>query len=168
MILDAGTGSGCIALALKKEIREAKVSAFDISEAALKVARQNAEINRLEVDFFSADMLNFEKKEWPQYDVIVSNPPYVREMEKSRMQKNVLNYEPQLALFVPDNHPLVFYEKLAALAQKQLRKNGSLFLEINENFSLEIKKLFEQKDFKKIEVRKDIRGKYRMVRCVKS
>lgn len=162
-ILDIGTGSGCIALSLKNQIKEAKIFGVDISEEALKVAKNNAILNDLEVRFFQVDILNWENFKWGLFDVIVSNPPYVCEIEKQEMQLNVLKYEPENALFVPDEEPLIFYERIAEFAQKYLGVNGKLFFEINENLGEKLLKLLEDKGFVDIELKKDINNKTRML-----
>jgi release factor glutamine methyltransferase len=166
-ILDIGTGSGCIALALKNHVKNIQVSGMDISEKALEVARQNALKNRLEVDFFKADVLRWEDFKWDFYDVIVSNPPYIREIEKLQMHANVLEYEPENALFVSDGDPLLYYRSIAAFAKKHLAEKGLLFFEINENLGAEINELLLEYGFRDIEIRKDINGKNRMVCCLK-
>lgn len=165
--LDVGTGSGCIALALKKNFPHAVVSAVDYSEEVLKVARENAELNVLDVHFFLADILYWEKQEWKNFDLIVSNPPYVRESEKTAMFPNVLEYEPESALFVSNEDPLVFYRKITELAKEKLNENGWLFFEMNENLGKEMEKLLEKNNFHAIEIKKDLFGKDRMVRCRK-
>ncbi|MBT3385074.1 MAG: peptide chain release factor N(5)-glutamine methyltransferase [Prolixibacteraceae bacterium] len=162
-ILDIGTGSGCIALAIKSQMQAANISAIDISEEALIVAKQNAIQNKLEVDFFLADILTWEDKKWGDFDVIVSNPPYVREMEKKKMHTNVLGFEPAKALFVPDSDPLIFYQRISEFAIKYLKKGGWLFFEINENLGKEMIQLIQNLGFKNIQIRKDINGKNRML-----
>jgi len=164
-ILDIGTGSGCIALALKSELKNAEVFGVDISESALEVARQNAITNNLDVDFFQIDILNWEKFEWETFDIIVSNPPYIRESEKKLIHANVINHEPASALFVADSNPLVFYRSIAIFAKKYLPNKGLLFFEINENLSSEMKKMLIDSGFSEIEIRKDINSKNRMVCC---
>jgi release factor glutamine methyltransferase len=164
-VLDIGTGSGCIALALKSQFKDAEVFGIDISEKALEIARQNAVINGLDVRFLKADILNRDHFEWENFDVIVSNPPYIMELEKAKMHANVLNFEPQNALFVSDNDPLVFYRSIAAFAKKHLKNFGLLYFEINENMGPEMFKLLIDFGFSEIEVRKDISGKNRMVSC---
>lgn len=166
-ILDIGTGSGCIAIALKSQLENARVAGIDISENALKVARQNAIHNSLEVDFFQADILKWELSGWQNFDVIVSNPPYVRESEKQQMQANVLNFEPANALFVSDDDPLVFYNSIAEFAQKHLKIDGWLFFEINENLGAGMTEMLLVSGFSEIEIRKDINGKNRMICCRK-
>jgi release factor glutamine methyltransferase len=164
-ILDIGTGSGCIALAMKNRLKRAVVSGMDISEKALEIARQNAIINGLEVNFFQADILGWEHTKWDKFDVIVSNPPYIRESEKAKIHANVLDYEPGSALFVSDNDPLVFYRSIGVFAKKHLARDGRLFFEINENLGMEMKTLLLKIGFCNIEIRKDINGKNRMVCC---
>ena len=166
-ILDIGTGSGCIALALKYHLKEAQVSGVDVSEMALEIAKENAKLNQLEVEYFYADILWWEDFKWGHYDIIVSNPPYVRESEKIQMQKNVIAYEPHNALFVSDNDPLIFYRKIITFAIKYLSKNGSLFFEINENLGKEMYELFNALGFRKIEALNDINGKRRMICGIK-
>jgi release factor glutamine methyltransferase len=166
-ILDIGTGSGCIALALKKQLPHAGVSALDVSENALTIARQNAEINKLDVNFFQADILHHENIPWESCNVIVSNPPYVRESEKTAMFPNVLKHEPPSALFVSDTDPLLFYRRITALALTCLEENGLLFFEINENLGDEVTDLLYDNKFRNIEIKKDLSGKERMVRCKK-
>lgn len=170
-ILDIGTGSGCIAISLAKNLPNSKVHALDISSGALKIAGQNAEMNDVEIEFFQTDVLN--AKSLPtgfvqsevRYDVIVSNPPYVREMEKGQMQRNVLEYEPETALFVTDDDPLLFYKTISRLAAYSLKPNGQLFFEINEHFGNELKTFLKGEGFQQIEVRRDIYGKDRMLKC---
>jgi release factor glutamine methyltransferase len=164
-ILDIGTGSGCIALALKKEFPESTVSAVDVSAAALEIARENAVIHSLDVTFFRADILSWENTHWEMADLIVSNPPYVRESEKTAMLPNVLKYEPGEALFVPDSDPLVFYRKIAKFAQKFLKTNGWLFFEINENLGSEMLEMLKNAGFSAIKIKKDLFEKERMIRC---
>ncbi|NQU53893.1 MAG: peptide chain release factor N(5)-glutamine methyltransferase [Bacteroidetes bacterium] len=166
-ILDIGTGSGCIPLVLKSKIKNASVSGVDISEDALEVAKQNASLNNLEVSFFQTNILDWENYKWNSFDVIVSNPPYVRELEKQEMQTNVLKYEPENALFVSDEDPLIFYRRIAEFAQKYLVKDGKLFFEINEYLGKEMCNLLAHKDFVYIVVKKDMNGKDRMVYCRK-
>jgi len=164
-VLDIGTGSGCIALALKSRLKNVVISGVDISAAALEIARSNSEINGLEVDFFNADILNWQLYEWPLFDVIVSNPPYVTESEKKLMHKNVLDFEPSGALFVNDSDPLLFYRHIAQFALEKLNVNGMLYFEINENFGPETEKLLVGLGFESIEIVADIQGKNRFVRA---
>ena len=167
IILDIGTGSGCIALALKSNIPAAKVYGVDFSKEALKTAAQNGKENNLEVDFLQADILNWEQKSWNRPDLIVSNPPYVRELEKEKMQSNVLDYEPETALFVSDSDPLLFYRRIAEFALKYLNPNGDLFFEINENLGNETLKMLELMGFQNCTIKADLFGKERMLRCRK-
>ena len=162
-ILDIGTGSGCIALALKSKMKNARIQGTDISENALNVARQNANGNNLNVTFFNSDILRWENKKWNNYDVIISNPPYVRISEKQQMQSNVLDYEPASALFVPDSEALLFYRKITEFAAEYLKKEGFLFFEINENLSEDLIDLLSLSGFKNIELRSDINEKKRMI-----
>lgn len=169
-ILDIGTGSGCIPIALKKEIPSAQVSAIDISEKALERARKNALNNQVEVNFIQQDILQssnlqISKSSNLLFDVIISNPPYVRNLEKHEIKKNVLDYEPHLALFVDDSDALLFYRKIAQLALKSLTPNGKLFFEINQYLAKETVELVEQLGFKNIELRKDFIGNDRMICC---
>ena len=162
-ILDIGTGSGCIAISLAKNIVNAEVFAIDVSEKALATAKKNAEINQVKVTFLEKNILETDDLE-QQFDIIVSNPPYVRELEKQEIKRNVLDNEPHLALFVEDNDALVFYRKIAELAQKNLSQNGLLFFEINQYLGKEMLNLLEKMNFKNIELRKDIYGNDRMIR----
>lgn len=163
-ILDVGTGSGCIAISLAKNLPNATVSALDISDEALNVAKSNAEFNQVIIDFIQADILTIEKLE-SDFDIIVSNPPYVRESEKDLMQQNVLSNEPHIALFVENENPLLFYDKIAELAKNHLTENGVLYFEINQYLGAETVDLLKTKGFKNIELKKDIYGVDRMVKC---
>jgi release factor glutamine methyltransferase len=172
-ILDIGTGSGCIAISLAKNIPNAEVYAIDVSEKALATAKKNAVINQVEVNFINTDILNVTNLKKlptspfplpPSFDIIVSNPPYVRELEKEEIKKNVLDHEPHLALFVEDNDALIFYRKIAELAQKNLAPNGQLFFEINQYLGKEMISLLEELNFKNIELQQDIYGNDRMMR----
>lgn len=163
-ILDIGTGSGCIAVSLVKNIPNAQVFAIDVSEKALATAKKNALKNQVEVNFIKADILKTDDLQ-EQFDIIVSNPPYVRELEKQEIKKNVLDNEPHLALFVKDNDALVFYRKIAELAQKNLSPNGQLFFEINQYLAKETADLLESMGLKNIELRKDIYGNDRMIKA---
>ncbi|MDP2339195.1 MAG: peptide chain release factor N(5)-glutamine methyltransferase [Bacteroidota bacterium] len=165
-ILDVGTGTGCIAVSLRKNIQNATVLACDISPVCIETARRNAELNRTEVSVLNYDILNnIPEVDFPELDIIVSNPPYVRETEKKRMDKNVLDFEPGLALFVSDETPLLFYERIADFALIHLRKGGCLYFEINEAFGPECSVLMRQKGFGEVTLKKDINGKDRMIRC---
>lgn len=170
-ILDICTGSGCIAIAIKKNIPAAHVSAIDISKDALEVATENAMLNKVDVDFYEGDILtshfplptsSFSTFNSP-FSIIVSNPPYITQKEKETMHQNVLGYEPHLALFVSNENPLVFYEAIANFAQQHLSANGKLFVEINESFGNEVAALFAAKGFTKNTIVKDMQGKDRFV-----
>lgn len=164
-ILDIGTGSGCIPVSIAKNLSNANITAIDVSPKALNVANNNAKINNVAVNFIETDILKVE--ELPQkYDIIISNPPYVRELEKVEIHNNVLLNEPHLALFVSDENPLLFYDKIADLAQKNLVKNGVLFFEINEYLGLEMIKMLQLKGFQCVEVKKDLFGKERMIKII--
>ena len=162
--LDIGTGSGCIPIALAKNT-DAKVLAIDVSEDALLIAEENAKNNEVEIDFIHQDILqtNYLQK----VDLIVSNPPYVLESEKEKMQENVLDYEPELALFVEDKNPLIFYKKIASLAINFLNENGKLFFEINAKFGKETIEMLADIGFVNIELKKDMNDKDRMIKAIK-
>ena len=165
-ILDIGTGSGCIPISIKTNNPLLEVHALDVSEAALQVAKSNAQSNELAIHFLHQNIL--ETTSFPEsYDVIVSNPPYVRNLEKAEMAKNVLDFEPALALFVFDENPLLFYEKIASLAWENLNSNGFLYFEINQYLGQEMIDLLSNKGFQSIELRKDIYGNDRMMKAVK-
>ncbi|MBD1384781.1 peptide chain release factor N(5)-glutamine methyltransferase [Mucilaginibacter rigui] len=167
-ILDIGTGSGCIAISLKKNLPDANVTAIDISAGALHTARQNAVINEVKVDFMEKDILNSSefKVNSQKYDIIVSNPPYVTLEDKLQMHQNVTGFEPHSALFVPENDPLIFYKAIADYALEYLSPGGLLFFEINENFGKETVELLTDKGFIDIELRRDMSGRDRMVKAV--
>lgn len=164
-ILDIGTGSGCIAISLAKLMPDSDITAVDISKKALEVAKKNAENNEVNVHFVLDDILNPQNPELidNQYNIIVSNPPYVCESEKSEMRANVLDYEPSTALFVSDNDPLIFYRKILEFAQKTLKPDGEVWFEINEKFGKEMKDLCLEKGFKNIEIIKDFRERDRIL-----
>lgn len=165
-ILDIGTGTGCIPISLKLNLPQANVSAIDVSEKALEVAKRNAISNKVEINFILANIL--EVKDLNQhFDIIVSNPPYVRNLEKQEIKKNVLEYEPHLALFVEDTDALLFYKKIAQLALKNLSPNGLLFFEINQYLGKETVELLQNLGFKNIELKKDIYGNDRMVKSTR-
>ena len=163
-ILDIGTGTGCIPISLKANLSQANVSAIDVSEQALEVAKRNATANKVEINFILTNILEVEDLN-QHFDIIVSNPPYVRNLEKQEIKKNVLNYEPHLALFVEDTDALLFYRKIAQLALENLSPNGLLFFEINQYLGKETVELLENLGFKNIELKKDIYGNNRMIRC---
>ncbi|MEC4050685.1 peptide chain release factor N(5)-glutamine methyltransferase [Flavobacterium sp. SUN046] len=162
-ILDIGTGSGCIAISLAKNLPNAKVTALDVSAEALAVAKRNAKKNKVEITFLQQDILLAESL--GAYDCIVSNPPYVRELEKVEIKPNVLDYEPHLALFVSDDDPLLFYKKIGALAKRSLCPKGWLFLEINQYLGTETGGVLLKSGFKYLELYTDIYGNQRMIRC---
>ena len=170
-ILDIGTGSGCIAISLAKNIKEAQVYAIDVSVKALEKAKENAVLNAVDITFIEANILN--KNSWDlelldlKLDVILSNPPYVRNLEKTEIQNNVLNNEPHLALFVEDDNALVFYRAISEFAIKHLKPNGQLFFEINEYLGKETKVLVERFGFKDVELIQDMYGKDRMLKADK-
>ncbi len=161
-ILDIGTGSGCIAISLAKIKPNFEVHALDVSEEALLIATKNSKLNNVKVQFSKKDILktNFLNQ---NFDIIVSNPPYVRNLEKENMSKNVLDFEPHLALFVSDNNPLLYYEKIAEIARKNLNKNGQLYFEINQYLAKETEEMLSKMNFKNIEVFKDIYNNDRMI-----
>ncbi len=162
-VLDIGTGSGCIAIAIKKLLPSADVSAIDISEAALKVAKENAVTQSTEIEFMQLDFLD--QTSWGRlgmFDMIVSNPPYIPFNEKEKLDKNVTDWEPHTALFVPDNGPLLFYEKIAAFGKRHLNTNGKIFVELHEQYAQQTATMFRL-NYKTVEIRKDIYGKERML-----
>ncbi|MDI1317071.1 peptide chain release factor N(5)-glutamine methyltransferase [Flavobacterium sp.] len=163
-ILDIGTGSGCIAITLAKNLSTAEVFAIDVSDKALATARKNAAINEVNVNFMLKNILETEDLE-PQFDIIVSNPPYVRNLEKAEIKQNVLEYEPHLALFVEDDDALLFYRKIGQLAKKNLNLNGKLYFEINQYLGKETVALLENLNFKNVKLIKDIYGNDRMISC---
>jgi release factor glutamine methyltransferase len=165
-IVDIGTGSGCIALALKKNLPNAEVNAWDISDDALNIAAKNAKLNDLTLYFKNIDIVKYSSQiSTEKYDVIVSNPPYISIEEKKLMQENVLNYEPHLALFVQNDNPLLFYEMISDFALLSLSPLGKLYFEINEKYGAEVENLLKDKNFKNIHVMKDINEKDRMISC---
>ena len=165
-VLDIGTGSGCIAISLKKQLPSSEVSALDVSNKALRVAKKNAFLNNVDINFVHQDILKTNDLD-KLYDVIISNPPYVRELEKKEIKNNVLNNEPHLALFVDNKNPLLFYNKIAELAKKFLTKNGQLHFEINQYLGKETIKLLAEKGFKNIQLKKDIFGNDRIITAFK-
>ena len=165
-ILDIGTGSGCIAISLACELPNSQVYAYDISENALKVAKENAEKNGANVIFKQVDILNFPPSSLSPFSIIASNPPYVMNAEKLEMEQNVLNYEPHLALFVEDSNPLIFYKAIAEFASNNLINKGLCVVEINQAFGLETAELFWNQGFRYVEVVKDMFGKDRMVKAI--
>ena len=168
-ILEIGTGSGCIPISLAKNLPKAQVITVDVSKKAQQIAFENAKLNDVSINFVISDALDVDKMntnlQQQKYDVIVSNPPYVRNLEKQEIKKNVLQYEPHLALFVADNEALIFYEKIGEYALKNLKPNGQLFFEINQYLGKETVSLLQELGFKNIELRKDLSGNDRMIRC---
>jgi release factor glutamine methyltransferase len=165
-IIDIGTGSGCIPISLKINLPNAKLYAVDVSTEALDVSRQNSTLNNVAIHFIQDDILNpiSEELKNEKFGVIVSNPPYVLDAEKPKMLPNVLDHEPHLALFVPDDDPLIFYKAIADFAIKNSDINVALYLEINENLGAETVTLLKHMGFKNIELRQDLSGKDRMIR----
>ena len=161
--LDVGTGSGCIAVALKKNLPAAKAEALDISSEALEIAIENAATNQTDINFIQGDILGYESI--AMYDLIVSNPPYITPKERAGMHQNVLEHEPELALFVTEEDPLIFYQSIAEFALKNLNPQGFLFFEINEYLGKEMIDMLSIKGFSDIQLRKDMQGKDRMIRC---
>ena len=175
-LLDIGTGSGCIAISLAKNLPNAQVSAIDVSEKALIMAKKNAEINQVTINFVQTDILKIDDlSQLPtsnfqlptHFDIIVSNPPYVRNLEKKEINPNVLEYEPHLALFVDDTDALVFYRKIAEFAMVNLSEKGKLYFEINQYLGKDTVELIESHGFKNIELKKDIYGNDRMIKCTR-
>lgn len=162
-LIDIGTGSGCIPVSLKKELPALSVTAIDISENAIAVAQKNAAALKAEINFLSLDFLR--ESEWQsleQYDIIISNPPYIPKREKGILAKNVIDYEPDIALFIEDGDPFIFYKKIAVFAQSHLQKNGKIYVEVHEEYAKNVKSIFENASFISI-IKKDIYGKERMV-----
>ncbi|MGF1925076.1 MAG: N5-glutamine methyltransferase family protein, partial [Bacteroidia bacterium] len=167
-VLDIGTGSGCIAISLKKHLVNPDVSALDISSKALAVAHQNAISNGVDILFFEHDILKDTVLASSPYDIIISNPPYITLKEKEEMHKNVLAHEPHIALFVSNEKPLVFYEAIADFSLKNLKEGGLLLFEINEYLGKEMIQLLTNKGFTNIVLKKDLQGKDRMIYGVKT
>jgi release factor glutamine methyltransferase len=165
-LLDIGTGSGCIAISLKKNLPAAKISAIDISPDALQTAKENAKLNEVEVSFMEADILAGHTTHTTHYSIIISNPPYVTLEDKKRMHTNVTDFEPHTALFVPEDDPLIFYKAIADFTLDNLTENGLLFFEINESLGKETVELLESKGFKNVELRQDMSGRDRMVKAL--
>ena len=168
-VLDIGTGSGCIAIALKKAHPQWQVTGMDISAEAIEVARENAQRNGVEVNFIQADIFSDGIGGIEHFDIVVSNPPYICESEKKNMRPNVLEFEPATALFVPDSDPLRFYRRIAELfalpLQGKGRERGYLFFEINEAYASETEQLLRQKGYTDVRITRDIYGKERIIEC---
>ena len=165
-VLDMGTGSGCIAISLARALKFAQVDAFDISQDALAVARENAVDLKVKVRLFPSDMLA--PQPTARYDIIVSNPPYICWSERESMERNVLDYEPGQALFVPDNDPLLFYKAIAPYAAQSLERGGRLYLEINQRFGNEVKRLLEDCGLDEVRIIEDSFGRVRFAAAVRS
>ncbi|NNC35067.1 MAG: peptide chain release factor N(5)-glutamine methyltransferase [Croceitalea sp.] len=163
-ILDIGTGSGCIAIAIARFCANVRLQALDISENALLLAKENALIQSTDIDFIKMDILQWREMD-TTFDIIVSNPPYVRDLEKAEIKNNVLKHEPWQALFVPDNQPLLYYDAIIKFAKRHLAEGGSLFFEINQYLSQETKALLIQNNFHEIELKKDIFENERMIKA---
>ena len=164
-ILDIGTGSGCIPIALKKKINNISVTSLEVSEGALIIAQKNAVFQKTAIQFLLFDFLNEKKwKDLPLYTIMVSNPPYIKQSERAAMNKNVLDFEPSLALFVPDDNALLFYRKIAYFGKLHLYAGGTIYVEINETLGAEVLSLFTKEGYK-AELRKDLQGKDRMLRA---
>ena len=160
-ILDIGTGSGCIAITLAKYLPNSKVSAMDISSDALKVAKENAKLNNVNIEFIKADIFEYQSDK--KFDIIVSNPPYVLESEKVLMKQNVLNNEPEIALFVDDINALKYYESIIKLSLNNLNSQGQIFFEINENYKYELNMIAQKYEYKIIDFKLDIHNKTRFL-----
>ncbi len=166
-LLDIGTGSGCIAISLKKELHDIEIKSIDVSQQALSVARKNADALQAKIDFMHVDFLNEKEcQQLDKYDIIVSNPPYIPGKEKEQLSKNVTAFEPALALFVHDNDPFIFYKNIGKFSKSHLNKGGKIYVEIHEKYANEVRQIFTEYDFK-TEIKKDIFGKERMIKLIK-
>ncbi|GAB5526763.1 MAG: peptide chain release factor N(5)-glutamine methyltransferase [Roseivirga sp.] len=165
-VLDIGTGTGCIPIVLAKNLKAATVSAIDVSEESLTLARENAILNEVSIDLQQLNILEEELN--GRYDVMVSNPPYIPEADKTQMSANVLDFEPGLALFVPDSNPLLFYDRIASLAMKSLQPGGTLYFEIHEGYGKNVVELLQNKGFTGVTLKKDLQGKDRMTKATKA
>jgi release factor glutamine methyltransferase len=168
-MLDVGTGSGCIAVVLAKMVEGAEVEAWDVSEVALRIAKRNAEKQGVKVSFEQVDVLGNgnDSGNTMAYDIIVSNPPYICEEESAEMDRNVLEHEPRLALFVPNNNPLIFYKKIVQMGMRMLKEGGGLYFEVNRRFGNEVVELLKGMNYQEVELRKDMFGNDRMVKAIK-
>lgn len=165
-IIDIGTGSGCIAVALKKELPGTHVYACDVSEGALEVAGKNAGLNGVQINFLQTDFLQPEQRNnLPVADVLISNPPYIPLGDKAAMQPHVLQYEPHLALFVADSDPLIFYKEMTSFVKTHLRQTGTLYVEVHEEMAGAVTALFRSAGFNRVEIKKDLQGKDRMIKA---
>jgi len=167
-IVDIGTGSGCIPISIKSKLKDATVTGIDISLPAIEIAKSNAVNNQIDVAFLKLDFLNkSERDTLGKFDIIVSNPPYVKQSESASMKPHVLDFEPYLALFVPDENALIFYEHIAAFAQQHLSEHGSIYVEINEALGDAVQQLFLSYGFSKVVLKNDLQGKARMVKAAR-
>jgi len=166
-VIDLGTGSGCIPIALKSKAPAWQVNAVEVDEGALSLAKQNANFNNLEIKFQQGDLLATYDLRLDTYDLIISNPPYIAEKEAVEINDNVLVHEPHLALFIPDEDPLLFYRKMLDIGQESLEKGGKLYFEFNERYGTEMTELMQQKGYIDIRIIKDLSGKDRFAVCVK-
>lgn len=167
-ILDIGTGSACIPIALKHQQKDLLMSAIDVSVDAIELAKRNAAAHQLRIDFKLMDVFSDSQMEsLDKFDIIISNPPYVRNAEKKKMQKNVLDYEPELALYVSDDNPLLYYERIARLAKDMLKQHGELYFEINEYLGEEIRELLVNNGYQDIQILKDFNGRDRFAHALK-
>lgn len=168
-ILDVGTGSGCIPIALKRNMSNCEISACDISKAALKIAEINASAQNVFIRFLEVDFLNAtQRNSLDEFDCIISNPPYIPGSEKRSLQKHVVDFEPHLALFVPDEDPLIFYSSILDFARNHVDPGGMIFLELHEILAEKVAALFNQSGFSEIELKKDMHGKNRMLKVRKN
>lgn len=169
-ILDACTGSGCIAISIAFNKKDSMIDALDVSKEAIDLAKENAKLNLVNVNFFEYDVLNFSINNWKgcnDYDVIISNPPYIPLKEKDKLQPQIVHFEPPLALFVEDDDPLIFYKKISEMATKILKPGGSIYFEVNENYGIDVVKLLIDYGFSNIILKKDLNEKDRMVKAIK-
>lgn len=167
-VIDLGTGSGCIPIALKSKAKCWKIDAIEVDEGALSLAKQNAKLNNLEIGFQKLDLLASQTSNLKSYNIIISNPPYIAEKEADKIKENVLVHEPHLALFIKDEDPLLFYRKMLDIGQKSLEKGGKFYFEFNEQYGPEMIELMEQKGYSDIRIVKDLSGKDRFAVCTKS
>lgn len=164
-LLDVGTGSGCIPISLQLRLKNAVVSSVDISEKALEIAQYNAHQLNANVKFLQRDFLQWEKYDWEPIDVLVSNPPYIPQQEKETMMVQVTDHEPSLALFVPNDHPLIFYERIAEFGKKYLKEGGAIYVEIHEDLGTVTCDVFNKGGYKSVQLRKDFQGRDRMIKA---
>jgi release factor glutamine methyltransferase len=167
-VLDIGTGSGCIAVTLASLLPKAEVHALDKSKEAIKTASENATINKVKIEFHQIDILNAKGIEFPSFDIIVSNPPYVMEKERKEMKQNVLQFEPSMALFVPDENPLLFYQSILDFSTSHLNEGGACYFEINEKLGNELQQHMKEQGWKNVEILKDLNGKDRFIKGIRT